>query len=140
MIKDAILEFSDGQALTSQGAANSTNIIDLNIGVDGLGSAKNSNPGESGKLWLFVVVSTLFESGGAGTLAVELQDCATVGGSYTNAGISTGTIALGTLVAGYKIIRMPLPTGLLEFLKLVYTVATADFTAGAVDAWIGHGG
>lgn len=138
MIKDAILEFSEGQAITT-GAANSTNVIDLNAGTDGLGSAKQSNPGESGKIWLFVRVTTLFTSGGAGTLAVKLQDSAD-NVTFADTEIETGAIALATLVAGYSIIRVAIPAELRRYLKLVYTVATADMTAGAVDAWLGHGG
>lgn len=138
MIKDAILEFSDGQAITT-GAANSTDVIDLNVGVDGLGSAKQSNPGESGKIWLFVRVTTLFTSGGAGTLSVKLQDSPD-NSVWSDTEIETPALALATLVAGYSIIRVAIPADLQRYLKLVYTVATADFTAGAVDAWLGHGG
>jgi hypothetical protein len=139
MIKDAILEFSDGQALTSQGAVDSTNVIDLNAGVDGLGSAKQSNPGESGKIWLFVRVTTLFTSAGAATLATKLQDSAD-NVTFADTELETGAIALATLVAGYSIFRVAIPAELRRYLKLVYTVAGADFTAGAVDAWLGHGG
>jgi len=137
-IMDSKLIFSEDQALTTTGSANSTNIVDLGAGYDAFGSAASANPGQAAKpLWLNVRVGTAFASAGSATLTVALQHCATVGGTYTQANIATPAIGKASLVAGYNILSVPLPVNLNRYLKLVYTVGTADMTAGTVNAWIG---
>jgi hypothetical protein len=135
---DAKLLFGEDQAETTVAAHDSTNVIDLGAGYDAFGTASGlSNPGEGDQLWLNVVVTTAFTSGGAATLTVALNH-STDNSSWTVV-LQTPAIALATLVAGYQIIRMPLPANLNRYLKMIYTIGTAVMTAGAVSAWIDHG-
>ena len=126
-ILDATLEFSDAQAETTQAAHDSDNVLNMNIA--------DANLGAGTPKWVVAEVSTLFESGGAATLACELQDSATVGGTYTT--LAGGQVhVLATLVKGFKLLVIPLPAEHLQFVKLIYTIASADMTAGAINAYI----
>lgn len=128
MIIDALLRLSSAQAFTT-GANASTNVIDLGITRDlGVGNER---------LQLACSVATTFTSGGAGTLTIAAQ------GSVDNSAWTTyltgPTYALATLVAGAQL--MPIswwapPAGVARprYIRLLYTVATADFTAGALNA------
>ena len=141
MIKDAQLIFSDAQAETTVAAHDSTNVIDLGAHLDAFGGAEDNAVENSGKLWLNVKVVTAFTSGGSATLATALQDSADNSSfaAVTPAAVATAAIPVASLTAGYTIIKMPLPSGLRRYLKLVYTIGTAAMTAGAIDAWISHG-
>ena len=140
MIQDKLFILSDGQAETTQAAHDSDVQLDLGAGVNELGSAVAAELGEGGKLWLNVVVGTAFATSSSATLAVALQDSAD-DSSYAAASptCSTPATAAATLTAGKVIISTPLPTSLRRYVKLVYTIGTGTMTAGAIDAWIGHG-
>jgi len=127
MILDAKLIFSEDQAITTVGNHNSTNILDFGVA--------NPNLGEGTKLVLHVEVSEAFASGGSATLTVDVQDSAD-NSSYASIGIKTGAIAVADLTAGKKILEIPLPYSFRRYMKIVYTVGTADFTAGKVNAYI----
>lgn len=138
-IQDAKLRFSDGQAETTVAAHDSTNIINLGAGYDEWKAALIADYGEAAKeLYLHVIVSTTFTSGGSATLQVALQDSAD-GAAFaaTSPPVATAAIAKASLVAGYELLRVKLPSDLRQYVKLVYTIGTAAMTAGAVDAWIG---
>ncbi|MEI6083987.1 MAG: Bbp16 family capsid cement protein [Verrucomicrobiota bacterium] len=124
MIIDNELYLSKAQAVTT-GATDSTNKIDL-------GAAGDATDCE---MFLVIGVNTTATSGGSGTVAFSVQTCATIGGSYTKM-VETAAIPVATLVAGYYPLRVRIPRGLLEFVKVVYTVATADLTAGKFDAFL----
>lgn len=126
MIQDANLRFSVAQALTAQGDVVSTNSVDTRV----------AESQSHGMTWLRVFVGDLFTSNGAATLIVELQDSAD-DASFADARIRTFVIALGTLVAGYSILQIPLPVGLRRYLQLSYNIAGADFTAGTINADLG---
>jgi len=135
-IKDALLTFSDAQALTA--TADSENTIDLGAGEDAWGAAVTAPEFAQGKpMWLNVVVQTVLASAGkTATLTTTLYTGATTG-AITTAALATAAIAEASLAAGYCILSVPLPMGLSRYLKLTYTVGTEDFTSGAIDAWIG---
>lgn len=135
-IKDALLIFSDAQALTA--TADSENIIDLGAGEDAWGTAVTAPEFAQGKpMWLNVVVQTALDSAGeAATLTTTLRTGAKTEAITTSA-LTGRTIAEASLVAGYCILSVPLPMGLSRYLKLIYTVGTENFTSGAIDAWIG---
>lgn len=120
MILDKELIFSDAQAPTT-GATDSTNVIDLGA----VGDAKD-------EMHLWIGVNTTVTSGGAATVAFSLQTSAD-NSSYSVLW-SSAAIAKATLVAGYNVVKMRLPQGCKRYLKVVYTVATADLTAGKFDA------
>jgi hypothetical protein len=147
MILDAALQFSSAQAFTT-GANASTNVVDfgINSGIpssaNGGGARDMGIPGKYPKL--LVVVSTTFTSGGAGTLQIALQgapdDGAGAPGSYATWWTSPA-YALATLTVGSRLMDMDFPRppdgiAVPRFVRLLYTVATADFTGGALNAYL----
>lgn len=136
-IMDAELEFSDAQAITANATtANSTNLIDQGALTDWKGTALNEFGQENGNMFLVVEVETA-PTAGTG-IQVELHDCATESGTYKATGIGVNdAIPIATLVAGYRVLSVPLPAGLRRYLKLVYTT-TGDHTAsaGTVNAYL----
>ena len=136
---DAQLIFSDAQNITANATTvDSTNIIDTGVLYDHTKTALLNNGDLSGKPRLIVSVAVKPDAGTG--LQVEFHDCATVGGTYKPTGIGVNSaIPIATLVAGYEMINTPMPTGLMRFLKLVYTT-TGNHTgsAGCIDAYIGH--
>lgn len=138
-IVDAKLVFSDAQAETTQAAHDSTNTIDLGAGYDEWKAAEIADYGEAHRqMWLHVRVNTLFATSASGTLAVALHDSADNSSFAAVApAVGTAATAAASLTAGLMLIRMPLPTNLRRYVKLVYTIGTGAMTAGKIDAWIG---
>lgn len=124
---DKELEFSDAQAVTTAEATASTNIVDL--GKTGLSVRQ--------PLRLVVKVNTTVTSAGAATVQTKIitSDSATFASGNVTL-FDSGAIAKATLVAGYQICDFVLPKGLLRYLKVEYTPAVADLTAGKFDAFI----
>lgn len=129
MILDKQLMLSEAQAFTAQAEAISTNVIDL--GADQLGAR-----GAGGSLMeLFATVQTAFTSAGAATLVVLVEDDMDEAFGSARALFTSATLALATIaVAGYSLVNMRLPVDVQRYIRVTYTVATADMTAGAVDA------
>jgi hypothetical protein len=119
MLLDAQLLFSDLQALTA--TANSTNVIDTL-------AARDIAAGED--LYVVCVVTTTTVSAGSSTLTITLETDDNVSFSSATTLYTTSAIAKATLVAGYRALSFKLPRYTERYLRLVYTVATADFTAG----------
>ena len=141
-MQDSQLIFSDAQSIVANATtADSTNVVDLGVVYDHKGTALVSFGPENGNDRLIVSVEVAPTAGTA--LYCELHDCATVGGTYKPTGIgidSANAIPIATLVPGYEILNVPLPRGLMEFLKIVYTT-TGNHTgsAGTVNARIATG-
>jgi len=147
MILDAFLQFDASNNLAQiAGTYNSTNIIDLGgPGIPVLASgqgARDIGIGDDPTMKLLVQVTTTFTSGGAGTLAVNLQGAADNGSGaplsfatwYT-----TPTYALATLVVGARLMDMDFPRPpdgipIPRFLRLTYVIGGATMTAGTVEA------
>jgi len=129
MILDKQHMMSEAQAFTAQAEAISTNVIDL--GVDALGLR-----GAGGSIMeLFATVQTAFTSSGAATLVLLVEDDMDVAFGSARALFTSATLALATVaVAGYSLVNMRLPIDVQRYIRCTYTVATADMTAGAVDA------
>lgn len=133
MIRDALLTFSDGQAIA---AGASTNVIDLGP----LGGGNTSRQIGAGTP-LFVALA--FPTALVGDLTVSLQTSDTEGGTYTTVATTTVTEASGA--AGEKI-AVPVPSaGLKRFLRLNYAGGTGGtIWAGIVqdvgDATLYEGG
>jgi len=134
-IMDVFGIFSDEQALTA--TADSETTLDFGAGADAWGAAKAAPELADGKpLWLNVMVQTELDSAGdAATLTVALAT-STDNSSFSNK-LATAAIAEASLIAGYCILAVPLPTGLSRYNKLIYTVGTENFTSGKISAWIG---
>lgn len=132
-MRDFQLLFDNDAAITSSRV--STNIIPLGP----LGDNTHRNIGEAGnQLYLVLTVGTAFTSTGSSTLAWVMQtDDATGFGSATALSGFGETIAKASLTANAKFVY-PLPPGAVyeDYLRLSYTVATADFDTGTLSAEI----
>lgn len=154
MILDALLQFDNAASLAiAAGTKASTNVIDFGLGTSANpaipsnangGGARDMGIGDDPALKLLVQVSTTFTSGGAGTLSVAIQGAPDNGsgapGSYTTWWTSP-VYALATLVAGARLLNMDFPrppagVAVPRFVRLLYTVADATMTAGAVSAYL----
>lgn len=133
MILDERNEFCDATALNT-GVAASYLIGDV---ID-LGLSRDIGTGED--LYLVITVATTATSGGAATgqfhLASDAQAAIAVNGTASYH-FSSAAIAVATLVAGYTIAAVRLPSGTYErYLGILQTTGTAAFTAGAVNAFL----
>ena len=130
MILDGYLIFDSAAALTSTAA--STNIFDLQ-------NARDMGVGDDPALKLFCTVTTAFQSTGSSTLDVALQG--STDGSTWDTYLSLPQIAKSALVAGFRFGNVDWPRvapgkSRPRYLRLYYTVGTADFTAGALSAML----
>lgn len=137
MLLDAQVLLSDNQDLSqAAGAYVSTGAIDLGVpGTMALGGSPISDIGRGNVPSLLCQVTETFTSGGAATLTVEVISASA---STLDAGVvshmSSGAIALATLIAGYQF-RLAIPHGITgRYLGLRYTIGTAATTAGTVTA------
>lgn len=137
---DQNMIFSDAQAITANATtADSTNVIDLGALVDDRGTALNEFGPKNGRIHLNITVNTA-PSAGTGIKA-ELYDCATEGGTYKATGIGLNdAIPNATLIAGYRMLSVALPPGLMRYLKVVYTT-TGNHTGstGKLNAFLSFG-
>jgi hypothetical protein len=124
MILDSQTNLSALQAITSLGDTASTNVYDTGAAADvGVGQEQ----------YLFIRTGTAFTSGGAGTLAIVLQDSAD-NSSWADVQISP-TYALAALTANKVLLQSRFPIGLRRYIRVAYRVATAAMTGGTVDAF-----
>jgi len=125
MLIDNELIFSNDQSLIhAVGSFDSTNSVDAV--VDG---------GPYKGLWLFVKITTEVDSSGDGaSVAVALHTSNDGFGSDDDILFSSGAIAEANLTANTVIVKAPVPLGLKQDIKLVYTVSGEAVTAGSVYA------
>jgi hypothetical protein len=129
MIQDALLLFSDAQAITAAAASDST--------VD-LGAVRDIGTGES--LYVVVAVDTAFTDGSSdSTLTVALQ------GDSTSSFSPDGTQDLFTipaLAAAGNVYYARLDPGAAplqyQYVRLYYTPNNGNLSTGAVTAFITH--
>ncbi len=137
MILDQENTLSDQQALTA--TAISTNVIDLGP----LGGFPTANTfrdigASDDALWLYVLVMTALASAGhAATLTVTLESDDNTSLPSATTHWTSGAIAEASLVAGYEVVKAPIPPGQYQrYLGVRYTVGTENFTSGKVSAFI----
>lgn len=123
MILDKELIFSTAQEVTS-GTTNSDYIVDMGAG----GDAYNA-------LWFVVQVDTAAAAteGDNPTLNIKLQTSAD-NDSYTSL-YETGPLGPASLTAGTEY-KVRIPVGMQRYLKVVYEVDGANFTAGKYTAFL----
>lgn len=127
MYIDTNLEFSDGQAVTA--TANSTNIVDF-------GDAGDRGPG-AGDFAVVFQVDTTTASAGSTTCTITLHTDSDVGfGTNTEILEIGNAVPKATLVAGYKIQKRLPVSGIQRYLRVTYTVAVANFSAGAFSCFL----
>ena len=124
---DKLAQFSDAQAPTT-GTTASTNSLDTTAALRSIGSGE--------PLWLVVQCVTTATSGGANTTQAVLQDSADDSSFATV--LSGAAYAVASIVAGFNLLRVILPTGLRRYLRVAYVIATANLTAGNFDAFLTH--
>lgn len=123
MITDKALELSEDQALTSTGSTNSTNTLDF--GAEGDEVAKSLN------LMIQVTQHADFASSGAATLAASVQTSDDNSNWKTLLALpAVGLTALKKGARPWGFVKVPY--GVRRYLKVVYTIGTAAFTAGKV--------
>jgi hypothetical protein len=151
MILDSLLLFDTAANLAQPvGTYYSANILDLGV-ASGIpssangGGARDLGIGDKPSLKLFAQVNTLFTSGGAGTLSVGIQSAPDNGagapGAWTATWWVSPTYALATLVAGERLFDMDMPRppagiAIGRYLRMVYVVGGATFTAGVLESGI----
>jgi hypothetical protein len=118
--------FSDGQVLTS--TANATDDVNMGVGKDAFGAAK---PGDPADLWLLVRCRTTFAGGTS--LACKLQDSAD-GSTFADTPIVGSAVALASLVAGAWQLRVRVPRGTRQYLRIVYTIVGTMSGSSTIDA------
>ena len=140
MIIDNTLVFSDNQAITVTAA--STNLWDrLAVGLPyGWVAPRTPDAGVGfAEIPLTIQVTTAFATLTSLKVAIEVDD----NSSFSSATIiaETEAIAAASLVAGYRFKMLGrLPEGVNErYVRLKYTVAGSDATAGAIFAAITGG-
>jgi hypothetical protein len=126
--------FAYNQALTATAISHRVIDTEPNGGPNTLRDIAAGRP-----LYLHILATTTFTSGGASTLTVALEsdDNAALTSATVHATVASA-VALATLVAGYWVARnYPLPAGDYErYLGLRFTANTANFTGGVLQAWI----
>lgn len=124
-IIDKFNEFSDAQAVTT-GSTTSTYSFDT----------KSADIGTGEDTYLTIQVDEAVTSGGAATVDFKYveSDNADLSSSTTLA--STGAIGKATLVAGYQAMKIKIPANTKRYVGVIYTVATADLTAGKFSAFL----
>lgn len=124
---DNLLMFSDGQTPTTSGTTTaSTNVIDTSVALRQIGDGK--------RVELSVPCTVTATSGGSATVQVVLQDSADNASWST---VLTGkSYAVASVVAGLDLLPITLPAGLRRYLRVGYTIGTADLTAGTFSAYL----
>ena len=117
--------FSDDQAITA--SATSTNIFDL-------GSATRGDIGKGTAIPIVVQVTTDFATCTSLTVGIQTDSVENFASPKT---LISQTIVLASLVAGAKFSFNSIPIGTDErYVRLYYTIAGSDATAGKVTAGI----
>lgn len=116
--------FSDDQAITA--TAVSTNVIDLGDKDDVFSNGK--------PVPILIQVTETFATLTSLQVAVQADDDEAFGSATTV--VTTAAIAAATLVAGYKFVVNYVPRVSERYLRLSYTVAGSDATAGKITAGI----
>lgn len=132
MILDERTEFCDAtSAILAVGSAIIGDVIDLGA-TPTLRDIGNGEP-----LYLVIQVDTTFV-GATSTTTFELSSDSTANlATSRTVHASTGAIPVATLVAGYtKVIALPTEVTYERYLGLWETVATADVTAGKINAFL----
>lgn len=132
MILDSTLALDGPGFVAITATRDSTNVLDMGVARDmGIGTP----------LYLAVFGNGLFAAAGAATLSIAFRGSADDSTYYT---YSQGAVlSIAQLNAGGYflpiVVPRPLATGAMpmpRYYKMVYTVATGPFTAGAVQAYL----
>lgn len=133
MIMDDRAEFADAAAVTGTAAATAIagDVIDLQT------TARDLGRGDGVRLRI-EVDTTVLAAGGAANVTFKLVSDSTANLTTSpTTHWTSGAIAKGTLVAGYVIADIVLPSGTYErYLGVTFTPDTNDTTAGKINAYL----
>ncbi|MXE22797.1 hypothetical protein FQZ41_06015 [Escherichia coli] len=127
MITDKLLMFSEAQAVTNTAA--STDVIDLGP-IDG--SRRDIGVGYPLEFW--VLVNEAATASGEATVNIQLQTSEN-NSSWTTI-YDSGALAKTALAAGKRVVSAKVPAGVQRYLRVNYSVATGQLTAGKFTAGI----
>jgi len=131
-MRDEKLILSDAQDMSSftVGDNPSEDVIDL-------GDA-GAQVGGTGQLVLVVTIAEDVTSGGSATLGFALQESSDNGSSdaFADTSITVTSTGYDTYDAGDTVLKQALPVNTERYLRMNYSVGTADLTGGVVDAYI----
>lgn len=134
MILDERNEFCDATALGTGGTGRALvgDVIDLG------GTSQDIGNGET--VYLVIQVDTAVTSAGAATVSFELaSDAAAAIATDGSASVHFASAAIpkATLVAGYQVCMVALPSGTYErYVGILQNVGTAALTAGKINAFL----
>lgn len=134
MILDKLLEFGDAIAI----ALNIGNAITPNSDVIDLGAAPTlQDIGNGEPLYLVLQVDTAFV-GATATIQFQLASDSTSNlATSKTVHLDTGAIPVATWAAGYtKVLALPVEVTYERYLGIWMTVATANVTAGKLNAFL----
>ena len=97
-------------------------------------SALDRDIGKGTPIEILIQWTVAAVSGGASTVTVDLETDDNSAFSSATVLATAGAIAKAVLVAGYQMKIHYMPRGAERYIRLNYTVATADLTAGKVTA------
>jgi hypothetical protein len=123
MILDKEALLSDDQAITA--SAVSTNVIDLGVSRD---------IGKGTPVPVLIQVTEDFATLTSLTAVLETSETQNFASSETLA--TSGAVAAADLVAGAQLGPLYIPTGVQRYIRISYTVAGSDATAGTVTAGV----
>ncbi|EAN4946461.1 hypothetical protein BVD23_12110 [Salmonella enterica] len=127
MILDKLLMFSEAQAVTASAA--STDVIDLGP-IDG--TRRDIGVGYPLEFW--AMMNATATADGAATVNVQLQT--SPDNSTWTTIYDSGALALAALTAGKRVASVKVPSGVLRYLRVNYSVGTGPLTAGAFTSGI----
>ena len=114
-----------GQRISASGATASTDYVDTLATGDAIKSPATLK-----------VISSVIFAGTLTTLTVTLQTCAESGFSSPTTLATTGAIAKASTTAQSILAQIPIPVGVLRYLRVVYTTDNTAETTGSVIAFI----
>lgn len=141
-ILDERTEFCDATALNTGGVAtyNIGDVIDTHGPEIGFSSSLNVTTDLGADRPLYLVISVATTAAGAsavGQFRLVSDNIATPDTSTATVHYTSAAIAMATLVAGYRIAVVQLPSGSYErYLGVQQITSGAAFSAGAVDAYL----
>lgn len=124
MIRDNDLIFSDSQAVTVSAA--STDIVDLTKKGDAIGT----------ELYLAIQCREAAAAAGAATVNFVLQTATDAAFTTPVVLFDSGAIAKASITLNAFLVKVKIPVGLLQFVRVYYTVGTGPLTAGKFDAFL----
>ena len=123
MITDASLYFANNQAVSA--TATGSTVIDCGQPL--------LTTGLNGGMDLYVAVVATEDYAGTATIALELQDCATQGGTFATCASTAPVLATNL---SEKPLLLKFPTEHKQFLKARFVVSGTPSTAGKLSAFV----